>query len=106
MRAIVDSGPLVAFFDRSERRHRWVANRIAELDGPLSVCEPVLAETAYLLARLPRARDALLGLLQGGAIGLAFQLSDHVAPVNRLMDKYRDTPMSLADACVVRMAEL
>jgi len=43
--AIVDTGPLVAFFDRAERRHDWVVERFEELDAPLLVCEPVLAET-------------------------------------------------------------
>ena len=49
--AIVDTGPLVAFLDRTERHHGWVAGRIEELDAPLLVCEPVLAEAMHLLAR-------------------------------------------------------
>ena len=57
--AIVDTGPLVAFLDRAEKHHRWVAERIEELDTPLLVCEPVLAEAMHLLARdrrlIPRA---------------------------------------------------
>jgi uncharacterized protein len=104
--AIVDTGPLVAFFDRAERHHRWVAERIDELDAPLLVCEPVLAEAMYLLARYAGARDALLELLQNGALRLAFQIDEHVAALRKLLQKYRDTPMSLADACIVRMAEV
>ena len=104
--AIVDTGPLVAFFDRAERHHRWVAERIEELDAPLLVCEPVLAETMYLLARFPRAQDALFGLLENGALDVAFQVAEHVPALRKLLGKYRDTPMSLADACVVRMAEI
>jgi uncharacterized protein len=57
--AIVDAGPLVAFFDRAEQYHRWVAERIEELDAPLLVCEPVLAEAMYLIARYATAQDAL-----------------------------------------------
>ena len=106
MRAIVDTGPLVAFFDRSERHHRWTADRIDELAAPLLVCEPVLTETSYLLARFPRAQDALFGLLQNGALAVAFRLEEHVSMLHGLLRKYRDTPMSLADACVVRMAEI
>ena len=106
MRAIVDTGPLVAFFDRSERHHRWTADRIEELDAPLLVCEPVLTETSYLLARFPRAQDAVFKLLENGALALAFRLDDHIGMLHRLLRKYRDTPMSRADACVVRMAEI
>jgi predicted nucleic acid-binding protein len=106
MRAIVDTGPLVAFFDRSERHHRWAAERVEELDAPLLVCEPVLTETIYLLARFSKGQDALFGLLQNGALVVAFRLEEHIAALHRLLRKYRDTPMSLADACVVRMAEI
>jgi len=106
MPVIADTGPLVAFFDRSERHHRWVAERIDEEEGPLLVCEPVLTEAAYLLALYPRAQDTLLELVKDGALTVAFALQDHVADVRALLRKYRDTPMSLADACVVLMAEL
>ncbi|MGH6680243.1 MAG: PIN domain-containing protein, partial [Bradyrhizobium sp.] len=61
--AIVDTGPLVAFFDRAEQHHPWVVERFEELDAPLLVCEPVLTEAMYLLARYPKARDAVLELI-------------------------------------------
>ncbi len=106
MRAIVDTGPLVAFFDRAERHHHWVVERVEELESPLLVCEPVLTETTYLLARYPRAQDAVFELLQNGALSVAFRIEEHVSALLKLSQKYRDTPMSLADACVVRMAEI
>lgn len=104
--AIVDTGPLVAFFDRAERHHGWVVERIGELDAPLLVCEPVLAEAMYLLARHAKARDLVLELIENGALSLAFRIEDHVALLRKLLRKYRDTPMSLADACIVRMSEV
>jgi predicted nucleic acid-binding protein len=104
--AIADTGPLVAFLDRRERHHGWVTARIRELDAPLLVCEPVLAEAMYLLARFPPAQDALFGLLENGALNIAFRAGEHVPALRRLVRKYRDRPMSLADACIVRMAEV
>jgi len=104
--AIIDTGPLVAFFDRAERHHGWVAERIEELEAPLLVCEPVLTEAIYLLSRYAKAHDALFDLLQNGALSIAFHVEDHVDALRTLLRKYRDTPMSLADACVVRMAEI
>ncbi len=106
MPAIVDTGPLVAFFDRAERHHRWVAERVEELDAPLLVCEPVLAEAMFLLARHAKAQDALFEILQNGALRVAFRIEEHVDALRKLLQKYRDTPMSLADACLVRMAEI
>ena len=60
----------------------------------------------YLLTRHARAQDALFELLQNGALRFAFRIEEHVEALHNLLQKYRDTPMSLADACIVRMAEL
>jgi predicted nucleic acid-binding protein len=104
--AIVDTGPLVAFLDRAEKHHRWVAERIEELDTPLLVCEPVLAEAMHLLARFSTAHDALFQLLENGALMIALRIDEHISALRKLHQKYRDRPMSLADACIVRMAEI
>jgi uncharacterized protein len=103
--AIVDTGPLVAFLDRAEQNHGWVA-RIDEPDPPLLVCEPVLAEAMHLLARFSGAQNALFGLLENGALRIAFSIDEHVSTLRKLHQKYRDGPMSLADSCIVRMAEI
>jgi len=104
--AIVDTGPLVAFFDRAEQHHHWVIAQVEELDPPLLVCEPVLAEAMYLLARFSGAQGALFGLLDNGALRIAFRVEEHVPALRKLHQKYQDRPMSLADACIVRMTEI
>ena len=104
--AIVDAGPLVAFLDRSERRHAWTVGQIRELEAPLLTCEPVLAEAMFLLSGLTRAQESLFDMLAKGALRIAFQVGEHLEPLRALHRKYRDRPISLADACVVRMAEL
>ncbi len=104
--AIVDTGPLVAALDRAERHHRWVTERIGEIEAPMLVCEPVLTETMFLLRHLPKAQDAVFGLLANGALQIAFRVAEHVSELHALLGRYRDRPMSLADACIVRMAEL
>ena len=70
------------------------------------MCEPVLAEAMYLLAGLPKAQDALFELIENGALRIAFRVEEQVSDLRALHRKYRDRPMSLADACIVRMAEL
>ena len=104
--AIVDTGALVAFLDRAERHHRWIVEQIKTLDPPLLLCEPVMVEMLYLLSGSARAHDAIFRLLEKGALRLSFGIAEHVDALHRLMDKYLDTPMSLADACIVRMAEV
>jgi len=58
------------------------------------------------LARFSRAQDALFELLENGALRIAFYIEEHVSALTELHHKYRDRPMSLADACIVRMTEI
>ena len=104
--AIVDTGPLVALFDRAEKHHGWVVDRLEELEAPLLLCEPVLAEAMYLLARYPKAPDSLLALVENGTLSIALRVHEHVGTLRKLLQKYSDTRMSLADACIVRMSEI
>jgi uncharacterized protein len=106
MAAIVDTGPLVAYFIRSERHHQWATDRVNETEAPLLVCEAVLAEAAYLLRRHLRARDVLLELIQDGALKIAFRIEEYAGALRGLLRKYSDIPISLADACVLLMAEI
>jgi predicted nucleic acid-binding protein len=66
----------------------------------------VLAEAMHLLARFSGAQNALFGLLENGALRIAFSIDEHVPTLRKPHQKYRDRPMSLADACIVRMAEI
>ena len=44
-------------------------------------------------------------LLRRGAVLVAFTLTENVEPVVKLIEKYSNVPMGLADACLVRMTE-
>ncbi len=104
--AILDAGPLVAFLDRAEAHHAWVVEQLKTIDVPLLVCEPVLTEALHILKRRPSAQDFIFELLENSTLSLAFNIADQIAGLRRLYVKYRDRPMSLADACIVRMAEI
>lgn len=69
-------------------------------------CEPVLTEAAFLLKREGLSADPLFVLLERGAIRVGFHVEDQQSHVRGLMQRYRNRPMSLADACLVRMSEL
>lgn len=104
---LLDTGPLVAFFDRRDRHHEWSLEQWRRAPIPLLTCEAVLAEASYLLqehARLNPAR--VLELIERGVVAAPFQITEHSAAVARLLDKYADQNMQLADACLVRMSEI
>jgi predicted nucleic acid-binding protein len=103
---IIDAGPLVAFLAEGAEHGKWVAGQFKRLRPPLLTCEAVLTEAAFLLKREGAEADKLFALLERGVLRLNFTLGDQEPDVRELMRRYRDTPMSLADACLVRMAEL
>ena len=97
---------MVAFFNRRDSFHSWAKDRFAEIEPPLITCEPVLTEASFLLRNDPRAADGLLELLHRGAVTIGFSLAQEVEAVRKLQHRYAKVPMSLADACLVRQAEL
>ena len=103
---LLDAGPLVALLSEREAHHPWVKARFAEWAEPCVTCEPVLTEAFHLLAKVRGGQAALRDALREGLIVLDFDLRSELAAVLELMNRYGNLPMSLADACLVRMAEL
>jgi len=93
----------VAFISRDDQYHGWIAAYAASLAPPWLTCEPAMTEAFHLVGGkgAPKFKD----LLRRCAVVLSFSLRDELEPVLALMDKYADVPMSLADACLVRMSE-
>ena len=100
----VDAGFLVALVSDRDTYHHWAYGVSEQHPPPWKTCEGVLSETFLLLAR-PGA-TTLIELLRRGAVVPAFHLEENADAVLRLMQKYANVPMSLADACLVRMTEL
>jgi predicted nucleic acid-binding protein len=103
---IVDTGPIVALLSESDRWHAWAKEQFAALRAPVQTCESVLAEASYLLGGGGRAVDGLFGLLERSVLVVEFRLAAEHRALRTLMRRYADVPMSLADACLVRMSEL
>lgn len=103
---LLDTGPLVSFLAAGLTHHLWVCEQWKRLRPPLLTCEPVLTEVAFLLQREGREVDDLFELLERGVIQVGLQVQEQQADLRALLRRYRDRPMSLADACLVRMAEL
>lgn len=103
---IVDTGPLVAFLRRDDADHIWAADRFRELSAPLVTCDAVLSEALFLLNQSAAGSRKLLELVDRGLVVPAFDLATEWPAVSQLLRRFEDVPMSLADACVVRMTEL
>lgn len=105
-RVIVDTGPLVALLNGADKHHRWTRAVLDDVEPPMATCEAVLSEACFLLRRIGRGQDAVLELIARGVVTVAFSLSSELTAVRKLMERYASVPMSLADACLVRMSEL
>lgn len=101
---LLDTGVIVALLDRSERRHSDCVKALSQAAAPLLTCEPVIAEACYLTRNLRGAPTAILENVATGAFQIPLQLSSCAGPIQRLMKKYRDQEVDLADAFLIHLA--
>ncbi len=102
---LVDAGPLIALLDEADSEHEACVAALKTMRDPLLTVWPAFVEAMYLLGRSWRAQRALWTRLETRALTLA-PLDETDAPrMRELMEKYRDLPMDLADAALVRVAE-
>ena len=100
---LVDAGFLVALLSRRDSHHQWAVMQAPSYAPPWRTCEAVLSEAFHLLGT--RGAPGLSALLRRRALIVAFDMDNDLESVIKLLQKYADIPMSLADACLVRMSE-
>jgi uncharacterized protein len=105
-RIILDTGVLVAFLMPNDKFHQWAVSSLASIQCPIVTCEPVLTESCFLLQRVHMGREKALQLVKMGYVEIPFRVSDELEAIEALIQRYHSVPMSLADACLVRMAEI
>lgn len=103
---IADTGVIVALLDQREPMHTQVVRKLVDIAPPMLTCEAVISEAWFLLQRASRGQEGLLLLLRRGQLEVRFDLSIELLPVLDLLERYQSVPASLADAGLVRMAEL
>jgi predicted nucleic acid-binding protein len=103
---LIDTGPLVAFLNRRDRFHDWAVAQLDEIEPPLLTCEAVLSESCFLLRHDPAGPTAVLDLVHNDLLRVGLNLQAEIVALRRLARRYSRIPMSLADACLVRLAEL
>ena len=104
--ALLDTGPLVAFLNRRDRFHAWAVAQLDEIEPPLLTCEPVLSEACFLLRHDPAGPAAVLDLVHDDLLRVGLHVPNEIVALQRLVRKYAELPISLADACLIRMAEM
>ena len=102
---IIDTGPLVAFLNKRDYYHSWADYQLGFVSNQLVTCEAVITETCFLLRNIPKGQETVFELLKRGLIKIDFDIENEVEAISKLMRKYKDVPISLADACLIKMSE-
>lgn len=102
MKAIADTGFLVAFANSRDHHHAWAVALAREVDEPLLTCEAVLSEAAFHL----RSSSVVLEMVNDGLLTLSFDAKKHLKELRQLAARYADRNADFADLCLVRMSEL
>lgn len=102
---LIDAGPIIALFDKSDRFHSQITRFLKEQAFHLVTTWPVITEASHMLDFDNRAQLAVLEWVYRGGLEL-FEVD--LSAVRRIIDltkKYDDVPMDLADATLVVAAE-
>ena len=102
MKAIADTGFLVAFGNRKDHDHAWAVEIAERITEPLLTCDAVLAETAFHLA----SSSLVLEFLREGLVRPAFVVGEHLSRLMELAARFADRRPDLADLCLIRLSEL
>ena len=107
-RVLVDTGPIAALLDRRDTHHDWAKQQLAHLHQPLLTCEGVVSEVFFLLARVRGGPSTFAELLRHALIRVdsEFSYCEHLTEILDNVERYKNVPMSFADACLVRMTEI
>lgn len=104
-RVLIDSGPLIALFDRSDRHHERVLEFLKGFDGHLLSTWPVLTEVSHLLDFNLRVQIDFLRWVERGAVEVADLSRNDLGEIVEMMERYLNVPMDLADATLLYVAQ-
>ncbi len=103
VRYLVDTGPLVAAFNRADAWHTWAEQAFATIDESFWTSEAVVTETAWNLGENSLAARELLAAVNEDVIRILPAVADGAARLAQLMAKY--ARMDVCDGSLVLLSE-
>ncbi len=104
-KTLVDSGPLIALFNRDDHYHSPVMEFLKDFRGLLYTTWPVITEVTHLLDFNSQVQIDFLTWVSRGALKLIDLDPNHLLQIIQMMNKYEDIPMDLADGSLMAIAE-
>ncbi len=104
---LLDTGPIVALLSNRDVNHERAKALFASTAPPFRCCEAVLAEACFLMRKVHRDGPAeVMALGRKGVYDVVFAAREHWTNLDGILRKYADRPVSFADACLIRTAEI
>lgn len=102
---VLDTGPLVAFFNVKDKHHAQCAAFFSQLRGRKLLPATVLAEVSWQLEHWPHIEAVFIEHVAKGFFELVNLTPDDLLRVSELITRYADFPLGAVDASVVAVAE-
>lgn len=102
---VLDTGPLAAALNTSDRRHAECASLLVSLPGRRLLPSPVMTEVCWLLERWAKVEAAFLAEMARGTFELVHLAPSDLTRMGQLVVQYADFPLGAVDASVVAVAE-
>ena len=104
LKTLIDSGPLIALFDRSDKYHQKCLHFIKEFKGELITSWSVITEVSHMLDFNLQVQIDFLKWIELGGITLYDLSQNDIVNIRMMMEKYVEIPMNLADATLMFIA--
>lgn len=105
-KCLIDAGPLIALFDKSDDYHGRILEFMQKFEGRLVTTWAVITEVLYMLDFNVQVQVDFLRWIGRGALEIPEFSLDHISRIIELSQKYSDIPMDFADATLIVLSEI
>jgi len=104
IKTLIDSGVIIALFDKSDTFHQKSVEFLRTFKGELITSWAVMTEVSHMLDFNQQVQIDFLKWAELGGLKVYNITQDEIASIRVMMEKYLDIPMDLADATLMHIA--
>lgn len=105
-KTLIDSGPIIALFDKGDKYHKKCLEFIKDYDGEFITSWSVIIEVSHMLDFNLQVQIDFLKWVEVGGIKIYDISQNDIVKIRVMMEKYIDIPMDLADATLMYIANI
>lgn len=105
IKSIIDAGPIIALFDKSDKYNKIVIEFLKNFNGRLYSTWPVITEVSHFLKFNINVQIDFLTWIYIKAINVVDIENNDLQRIIELNKKYHEIPMDLADSSLIMISE-